>query len=237
MIFFFKEKPVEITAYCRPGFNFAKEFSPIVPAKNLLPTWWKDTPSSSFSWEDRTEKNTVKSCPGIINTLTTGLILPLWSDLALQYNNSDYVYNFSDRVSSLDFHPEIQTPGYYKDYWHLKIISPWLLETSVKLLFTQPTYLQEAPYPFISPYGIVSPVRNLTGTGVFLFIRKEEQHTRLMLKQGLPLAHIIPLTDKKIKFSIKEISDEDFYRKYNIIGTQNRFNLKGIRNAFSEKIK
>ena len=235
MLFFFKEKPVEITAYCRPGFNFANEFSPITPAKNLLPTWWKDTPSSSFSWEERIGKNTVKSCPGIINTLTTGLIIPLWSDLALQYNDIEYAYNFSDKISSLDMHSEEESPGYYKDYWHFKITSPWLLETSVKLLYTQPTYLQETPYPFISPYGIVSPVKDLTGTNIFLFIRKEEQNSRLMLKQGLPLLHIIPLTDKKIKFSIKQISNEDFLRKSNIIGIRNRFNLKGLRNALSKK--
>jgi hypothetical protein len=39
MLFFFKEKPIEITAIISSQYLFAKEYSPIVQAKELIPEW------------------------------------------------------------------------------------------------------------------------------------------------------------------------------------------------------
>ena len=121
MLFFFKEKPIEIVAYLPPDFQKVMDFNPIVSAKELLPDWWKNTPSSTFNWDSFTPNNTSKSCPGIIQSLTTGFILPMWCDLAIETTSEGYRYHYSDKKSVLGSHANTQIPGFYEDYFILKI--------------------------------------------------------------------------------------------------------------------
>ena len=230
MLFFFKEKPIEIVAFVTAKFNFAKELSPIAPAREYFPEWWKNTPSSTYDWANNISNNTAKSCPGIIGVLTSGFILPLWCDLAFKFGPEGYSYNFSDKSCRMDQHDDFQTPGFYGDYYRLKITSPWLIRTPVKILFQQPTYLREDAYPFVTPYGIVPPVKNLISTNIFTFFKKPDQEMHMFIKQGTPLLHMVPLTEKKVTLKLVVLDDEDFTKADSIIGVSNHFSSKGLKN-------
>jgi hypothetical protein len=223
MLFFFKEKPIEITAIISSQYLFAKEYSPIVQAKELIPEWWKNTMPSKFDWEQRKSVNTSKSCPAIINCLTKGLILPLWSDLAIQWNDTGWAYDFSDEMSQMHNHPEYQTPGYYSNFWHFKIDSPWIFKTDVNLMYIQPTYLRNTPYPYFSPYGILPSMNGVSSSNVFCFVEKNKNDNKLLIKHKTPLLHIIPMSDKKIKLNIEVLHPLDFVNYRNLMGIKTTF--------------
>ena len=89
---------------------------------------------------------TVKSCPGIINFLRTGLIVPLWSDFALKNEKNGWQYKFADNQSSLNEHKN--SSKFFNDFFAIKIHSPWHLKTkdyNVKFLFCNPFYHNHNP--------------------------------------------------------------------------------------------
>lgn len=231
MLFFFKEKPIEIVTFINSNFHYAREFTPVVPAIEAIPDWWKKTPRSFFDWDKEYSHRTVKSCPGIVNVLKIGMVIPLWTDIALQWNEDRWKYIASDKITIMHNHDMVQTPGFYPNHWHTKISSPWLIETPVKLMVTQPTYLRPEPFPFITPYGIIEPIKNLAGSNIFLFLEKKKETTRFMLKVGMPLLHIIPITEKKVNYVVREISDYEYRKKELTLGSNNHFVSKGMKNA------
>jgi hypothetical protein len=238
MLFFFKETPIEIIAYVKDVNNSIKEFSPIIPARECFPSWWKNTPSSSFNWDNLNPKNTVKSCPGIVQTLTSGFILPLWSDLALEYNDEQYRFQFSDNNTLLSAHPDEQAPGFCEDYWKIKIHSPWIFSTPVRLLYTSPFYHNtSSSLPFIVPPAIIPPVKELCGSNVFLFAKKQKELNKVLLKNGTPLLHIIPLTDKKVTIKCETLSESEYFKRESIVCTKSFFNNRGLKNLFRDKNK
>jgi hypothetical protein len=238
MFFFFKEKPIEIIAYVRDIDNSIREITPIIPARERFPTWWKNTPSSSLNWDSLLPDNTVKSCPGIIQILTAGFILPLWSDLALEYNDESYRYQFSDKQTVLSEHRNEQAPGFCENFWKLKIHSPWLISTPVKLLYTSPFYHNTtSEYPFVMPPAIIPPQVGLCGTHMFIFAKKEKSLKRVLFKNNTPILHILPMTEKNVVFRCETLSGTEFNKKESIVATKNTFNNRGLKNLFKQKQK
>jgi hypothetical protein len=238
MMFFFKEKPVEIIAFCNPEYSLAAEFTPIKPINKFYPQWWKDLSSSSFNWDKFTPEKTIKSCAGIINIFQTGFIMPMWSDLALEFGRGNWRYSYSDEKSKLIVHPNEAMGEFYKDYGIFKLISPWLLQSPVKILSSEPFFHHTSTeWPFITPYGITPPLsnKNLHATSVFLLAKKEEEVKRIMIKANTPLVHFIPLTDKNIKFRVEVPDPNEFRRLEILVDSNNRFTNAGITNAFHTK--
>jgi len=238
MLFFLKEKPVEIIACIPEEYSFAKEFSPIKPAKDLIPSWWKDLPNSDFLWDDFTIKSTVKSCPGIIQTITNGLIMPMWSDLALQIYNNEFKYWFADNLSSLDIHQNSQTSGFYNEYFKFKLTSPWMFKTPVKLMYMNPFYHITDPNEYIVPHGINTPISkyNIVASNYFIFVKNPfKERKDILIKQGTPLLHILPLTDKKIKFRIETLSASESKKTWSILGNRSNFVSFGLKNISKTK--
>ena len=234
MLFFFKKKPVEITAFLPAEFAVVNEFYPIKPAKEHFPKWWKDVESSKFDWDLFNKKNTIKSCPGVISTLRTGFIMPLWSDLAIEYDNEDWRYLFSDGMSQLIHHNNKQMPGFYEDHLVFKLESPWVIESAVDLVYAQPFYSQYPAIPFIQPYGISVPTANLHATNVFLFAKRDVSN-KVLLKVGTPLYHIIPLTDRPVKFKTEVIDQHEYNKKRSLQSGSTSFASKALKLNFISK--
>jgi hypothetical protein len=234
MLFFFKTKPIEITAFVPSNYAFAYKHTPIRPARENFPKWWKNIESSSFDWDLFKRKTTVKSCSGIINILTTGFIMPLWSDLALEWDKDNWKYMYSDGQSHLGIHDNNQMPEFYEDHLILKISSPWFIKSPVSLLFNHPFYLHQTPFPFTTPYGIESASINkhnssLNSTNVLLFAKKTLETKREIIKVNTPLLHIIPLTDKPVNIKCEVVSIEEYNKQISASLGITSFASKGIR--------
>lgn len=228
MLFLFKEKPVEIIAFISEVHDYVNTFSPIVPAKEMFPEWWKKIPSSFFNWEEFKENTSVKSCPGVIKMISTGYIMPLWCDIAIEYEKDRYRVNCADDSLNVGAHDNRQSPGLFDNYYHFKLQSPWLLKAPVNLMFTPPTYQFNDPLPYTIMPGIAPPIGGYSASHVFMFTEKKENPVRLMLKHKTPILQIIPLTDKKVKFSTEVVSDKT------MIGMKRRtglthFTSRGLR--------
>ncbi|CAB5221978.1 hypothetical protein UFOVP242_192 [uncultured Caudovirales phage] len=228
MLFFFKEKPVEFTGFVTERFQFANTLNPVVPASKIAPKWWRNVPQSSYNWENMHPDVTVRSCMGIVNTFKTGYIMPLWCDLAINFNETGIKYNFADNASRIDFHGDKQAPGWYTDYVIMKIVSPWLFHIShdIKVLYSYPWYHFAEPSPYYQPYGINDNIQGIFESHQFMLLKKEQK--QVMLNAGMPLAHIIPLTERRIKFKTEVISEQEYEKKRQNIATKPAFLRRGI---------
>jgi len=229
MLFFFKQKPIEIVAMVSEDMDYVKEFSPITYAKEDLPEWWRKVPNSKFNWETGKTNLTVKNCPGIINHVTMGLIMPMWCDLALTWNNESYSYKFSDRKSLIHHHPGNQAPGFYEDYFITKLVSPWKFKTSIQLLYAPPFYHRSAPVPFEIPLGMAESFNGYSSSNIFCFLKKSEEEKRFMINHKDPLMHIIPITDKKIILKMETVSNQEYNRVSSKLEMNFSFTRRGLK--------
>ncbi len=228
MLFFFKEKPIEIIAYISEKFSYVNQYSPIAPAKNNYPSWWKSIPSGKFNWEKFKAETTVKACPAVINSVSKGFIMPLWCDIAIEHTESEYRVDVADKRLEMGVHSADQSPGFYSDFFHFKIASPWFIKSSVDLIYLPPTYQTAEPTPYITMPGIIPPLGGYAGTHVFIFSKKSPS-TKIYLKQNTPLLHIIPLTEKKIKFRTEVVEDKFIERAHRLCNAPTHHTAAGVR--------
>ena len=237
MLFFFKEKPIYIISFVSEEYAQIIKTTPIRPAKEMLPEWWKKVPSSSFSWDKMQPLNTVKSCPGIGHLIQRGAILPLWCDLALKFKMPNYEWQYSDSISKLELHNgEAQMPGYYTDHSAFKLLSPWFIMSPVPLLYTSPDYYFTEAQPYFTPSGIVTPIHNYCTLNIFMFIKKTEEEKRYFFKAGTPMLHIIPLSEKKVNYKIEVLSDHEHKKIRGNNSYSNFFSSFGLRNKHMENL-
>jgi len=235
MLFFFKEKPIEIVAFTSEEYLTINVQSPIKPAREYFPDWWKNTPSSKFNWDTFNVNSTTKSCPGIGQTLQKGFILPLWSDLAIKTQGNQYQWQYADRISKFEIHSNDQAPGFYEDYYIFKINSPWQIKSPVSLIYTFPFYLFPAPLPYLTPTGIVTPVNKMCATNIFILLKRIQEEICFMIKQGTPLFHIIPLTEKKVVFRTEVISKAEYFKLKRDTAYKKNFTANGLKNIVDKK--
>ena len=160
--------------------------------------------------------------------------MPLWSDLALEWDKDNWKYKYSDGQSNLVIHDNNQMPEFYEDNWLLKISSLWFIKSPVSLLFNHPFWLHQTPFPFITPYGIESPSINnhhstLNNTNVLLFAKKTLETKREIIKVNTPLLHIIPLTDKPVNIKCEVVSLEEYNKQISASMSNTSFASKGLR--------
>lgn len=237
MLFFFKEKPIEIIVFCLSSKRYALEFAPVKPAKEVFPQWWKDTESGSFDWNTFSRKNTTKSCVGIINQISTGLIFPMWCDLAVRWNNEGFEYSYADEVSKATGHNLINTeaPNFLPDHHIMKIISPWFVKSKVKLQYMFPYYHHLTPPNFNITPGIVTPIKGYSAANIFLTFKKSNQVQNLMIKNNTPIMQAIPLTDKKVVYRIEEMSERESLISDTSAGAPNFFFSAGLKKIFYQE--
>jgi len=229
MLFFMRKSKVEITGFINENISPVVDYAPVKLSKEIIPPWWKNVKAGTFNWDNMRAQLSVKSCVGIINSLTTGIIVPLWSDLAIKYDDKSLHYQYSDRVSGLDAHSPEQAPGFYSDFWITKVVSPWIFKCPYKMHLTSPFYSFPSETPYIVAPGIITPVNNYTGSHVFLFLRKNINEQRIFIKNNTPLVHIIPLTDKEIVYKTEVISDAE-WQKINLqLSNSLSFQSRGLK--------
>ena len=229
MLFLFKKKPLTFTAFVSEEFAFANTYSPITSIKQTIPSWWKNMPPGEFNWDTLTSTSNTKHCVGIINSFTTGFILPAWTEMAISITPERWEARAADRKTPMDVHPNGQAKGFYSNYIFLKIVSPWVIECSEKgidLMFNFPFYHYTEPREYITPSGITSPTNKKYSTNVFVFFKKD--YFKCMIGLNDPLLHIIPITDREYTIKTEVLSYSEFNKKDSDIAKKPRFFRNGI---------
>jgi hypothetical protein len=215
-MFFFK-KP-KLVVDCFTYNRHAYELFPVDHSIKFVPEWWKNAPKG-YQFKNLYPASTIKRCPAIIEQYKHGLILPLWSDLAIATHGGNmWEAHFCDRNAGLDCHNQEQWDFYAdpKKYVHVKLLSPWAIRTKDEVYwqYSKPSW----SFPvdnnlFISP-GIVN-FKDQTSTNVNILLPLEARPS-YVINAGQPMAQMIPLSDKDIDIRTHLVSEEDYKNKYSI---------------------
>jgi len=203
-----------IDIFCYTDNVNAHEYFPIRKARDFIPQWWKDIPS--FMYKEHNSFKTLgnripsmKKCPGIIEYYKKGLMIPLWTDIEFIIDKNVNENGWSTAVADgvdVEPHADIQKGAFLSsgNWFHNKIISPWMIETKVPLdfLYLQPHWnLNELNKDVMIPNGYNSFYKGNHSTHIQMFINKESDRI-VNIYAGTPILHLVPLTEKKIKIHV-----------------------------------
>ena len=100
------------------------------PAKNFIPQWFKNIPSQV---EDTV---TVKNCPSFPDYFSQGYIIPMWSDVKMNFVDNVPKIELSAKRFSFDFHANAKMLNYKKATFNgiegqfvFKTVCPWRIIT------------------------------------------------------------------------------------------------------------
>ena len=210
------KKPIYIDCYTSRSYVY--KYAPIATANNFLPDWWKALPKEFIDEQQgNVPASTLKRCAGLIDLYGKGLVIPIWSDLRIQMHGDGggtYRYNYSDLESTMTQHMPAQLGTFSIDNHiiFLKIDSPWLFECAENIdwHWSQPVWNYLAEKDFCVLPGVLNfKYTNETNINIML----KPQDNVINIGHGMPLAHVIPLSDRPIKIRNHLISIEEFNRK------------------------
>lgn len=192
----------------------AYELFPIDDAVKFFPDWWKHMPRESEK-HGFIPVSTIKRCAGIQDTYKSGIILPLWSDLAMRFENNKWDFQFADNQTIITPHSPEQWK-YYADpnkFTHIKIESPWALYTkkAINWTFMKPTW----NFPADCQLNIVSGTLNFRyqhGTHINMLLPVRPMKDIILA--GQPMAHMIPHTEKRVVLKHHFVTEEEFRHRY-----------------------
>lgn len=216
MIFFKKSKIVVDTFTCS---SMAYEWFPIESAQKYIPEWWKKLPSSYELKNPSTLKDTaltIKKCPGVVDLFTTGFIMPLWTDLVMVLTPEQNMFNYEFAARSpywfIDLNEHRQYLNAFENkFLQAKITSPWCVKEKDGVQFTllEPTWMMDDPNAVTIVPGILD-FKYQNNINVNVFLKMSATGTRVDLKAGSPLAHFIPLSDKKVEVKNHLVSEQEY---------------------------
>lgn len=213
--FFIRTPKVNVDCFTSDPSAFA--YTPIVKASKTIPEWWKKLPPSQyiFNWDDKENPRgghvNMRNCQGFLDFYKRGAVVENWSDIQIKTTHDDIAYYYSYGTAPTP-HNRSQYGTGFKDYHHLKLNSPWILseKTGIEFLYTAATWAQE-DYHFRIVPGVLN-FRSNHATNVNMLI--PAVNNEFTIPVGLPLTHIIPLTEKNVTFTNHIVTDQEL-RKIN----------------------
>jgi len=215
-LFSFFKKPVVLHCYTdKPDvYNFA----PIKEAKHFIPEWWKKTPKSFKDGFANRDAPTIKNCSGFVDLYRKGVMLPMWSDCSIsvgEIGSNAFRYEYSNGYSSAHEHPEAQRGVQYpqEQYLHLKFLAEWALtcEEDLDFLFTAPTWNNDTPENLTIFPGVLN-FKYQSSVNINVLFKRESNPVNYLIPFGLPMVHLIPLTERKLIVKTHLISTAELKR-------------------------
>lgn len=177
------------------------EFAPR-PAKDLLPEWWRELPSSwtePATINEKRASQTVKRCMPVLDMVTSGYILVTPSDLHIYEQDGELWYAWPNE-ELLAFHPSEQVAGHpaASDKQIPKWIHPWGIRTpkGYSCLFMPPAH---HPSPFSILEAIVDTDRYYKPV---LFPFTVTRDFRGTIPAGTPMAQVIPFRRERMSHKV-----------------------------------
>jgi hypothetical protein len=198
-----------VTAFERAKIDFASKF---------LPDWWKKLPKDSGN--SFYPMPTMKTCVGVINLYKSGIIVPMWSELAIKVGRSgtEYIeWQYADLCSIAETHSAYQYNNYYpiKKYAHLKLNSPWLINYSknINTFWSQPTFNMESLDDYTVLPGVVNS-NTCSSVNINLFFTRSQQEDKtVFINFNQPMIHIVPLTESEIELKHHLVSGKEIQKR------------------------
>ena len=206
------------------------------PAKQMLPKWWKDmTPyqkthdnpdGKKLIIENFHANTTFKKCTPMLDSLTSGYIIPLWADVQVRQIDDNPVITWRVQQKSVfQVHGEnsnyVETPyGYYSQVF--KYMNGWIPNTpkGYSYLVTQPFGYKNLPFRPVS--AIVDGDSSTLEILPPIWVKKGFEG---IVEKGTPIIQIIPFKRDNWK------SEFDYYKdgEYKIL-EEKTFNSTIVNN-------
>jgi hypothetical protein len=199
MIFLFPKKTIVLD--CFTDREYVIQASPITEATKHLTDWWKKLPNTYLTTDTQFPASTMKYCAGLVDYYRHSIALPLWCDLFLRITKTQFLWKFADSISEIETHNvKEEATGLFSNHAHIKIISPWKLHTKedINWVFSHPLYGFSEENADIKVVPGSLNFSKQPGTHINAFVPTNQEKSYL-LNQGQVLAHLTPMTDKKIK--------------------------------------
>lgn len=226
---------------------------PVVPASKLMPNWltnafkdYKGTPKETI------RKSHIAKCPGIVKLMSTGYIVPLWHDAAIDVDSTrgpgfdwtvpteTLVKDVFSEKTLFDIQPE-HIMKHLPRTWNqssnfMKINTPWsvVAPQGVKLLFNP------IPYPdnalFEASIGILDTDES---TEVNIQGWWNVPHGNALFPAGYPLVHIIPITEKKLNLVVRDANEKDkeWLKKKDYLNSYSFDRTSSYKNLFIKTLR
>jgi hypothetical protein len=207
--------PIEFLCYE----NDYDVIAPPVPARKILPQWFKDLPPK-MEGQNKLQNSTIKRCMPVLDALSAGWIIPLAADVefvtngdATEVQTKSLFYRTlveTHNKAQVAGHPESpKTPFKFLNYWAIK------LPPGYSMLFMPPLNRYEPRFECFS--GMVDDTYMGTGAMEFInfpFFFKQPNYTGI-IKKGTPLVQCIPIKREPLSHEIKPLrpSDEELIEK------------------------
>jgi hypothetical protein len=209
-------KKSELIVDCFTYNSAIHEYFPIEKYSSHIPDWWKSIPKNYVDTNKfglNLEAPTIKRCIGLHNLYSTGMVIPLWSDLIVQTEeNGNWLYQYASTQSpNITTHDIKQHGNSFKGFIHLKLVSPWLIreKTGVNWLFTQPSYNMIENLSNLNVLPGVVDFKYQASTNINVLVKAG---STVSIKNSQPVVHLIPLSDKNIKIKNHLLSEEEYRR-------------------------
>lgn len=241
MIFFFRKPKLTVHCYVSEKFSHVYELAPIQKANKFFPEWWKAAAKSSVNWETTHLSQTIKNCVGIQDHYGHGLIIPMWTDLAISTNGQGGIANqFSDLITTNDYQEVELRCGFKPSKINMKIASPWRFVSEKDVYWTMmPVYwdqLEEQSWE-VMPGTIDFHYNYSTNVNMLIDTTKGSS----MIKHGQPLCHIVPLSERELVIKNEMLTEREFdilCNKTRPITFMNKYkNIRRVRRAQEEESK
>lgn len=208
-----------------------EKVTPIVQASQYVPEWWKSLPKRcpyGNTSVEGLERATMRSCPAVMELFATGLIIPLWADLAIQTTdegacNWQWAGSIDINSSGIICHDRAQYGPAFSTYHQLKILSPWYLsdKTGTKFLFINSFWNQlDILNSFHVCHGMVS-YTVMPETHINMLVDSKKINT--IIPHKTPMVQLIPMTDKHVVVKTHVLTKEALDKK---------FSMPAFRHAF-----
>jgi hypothetical protein len=245
ILFFFKRQ--SLTLDCFTYDSMIARTAPILPAIKFYPQWIRDLPGQRIHEKQipggqihHVPEGTMKGCPGVIDYFKTGFIAPLWVDASIIITvDGQYSYTSADSPFSLETHWPGQWDG-FNGYIHMKMIFPWHIEekSGAKFLLQKPMWTTNSDPIIINKIvsaGGVIDFNSQHCLHLHTFVEIPQTKQEFIWNVGMPLLHMIPLTDKKIKIRTHVIDETEWIKKTQVSTGAKTFLKPSLKKELFEK--
>lgn len=213
----FFNKSINLTAYtynssvmnsCKPEYQSKERPEWLIKLKNFLIV--KDEQSQIF-----VKSPTAGTCPGIRDYLQLPIQLKMWADLDIRIC-PDGTWTYFTRPEwnvTIAEHGKSQFGDAYNNRISLKLLSPWyfVCNEPIKFVFTESHYSTSffRDHNVLIPPGIID-YKYQHSTNVHLSFPIQEEPYVVRLRHGTPLVSMFPITERKINFTTKQVTVQEF---------------------------
>lgn len=197
------------------------------PAARYLPTWFRKMSKFTAGTEQKPtlakggkSNLTLKNCPPFLDAMMFGYMVTLPCDIqVVKVAPQQYKMTWSADLQLIDSHPPAQTPGYPSESGTplsaFKWLFPWGIETppGYSVLVTHPQNRYDLPFRTFS--GVVdTDTYNVPVNFPFEMVDHMVSLDSFILKEGTPIAQIIPFKRDSWKAKTEKFSEAATIKKY-----------------------